>query len=238
MAKAFEGRIVVVTGGTGALGAAITRALVEQGARVHIPVLEPTTPSHFDLAAHEQVELSHGVDLGDERGVVDYFAAIPRPWALLNIAGGFTMAALCDTSLAEFDRMWRMNVVTCFLATREAVRRMRGDTGSHEGGRIVNVAARPALSPSLGAGMLAYTTAKAAVVALTEALAAELADERIWVNAIAPSIIDTPANRAVMPDAEHDRWPTPAELATVVLDLASPANRCARGAVVSVYGRA
>ena len=96
---------------------------------------------------------------------------------------------------------------------------------------------RPALEPRQGAGMIAYTASKAAVAALTQALAEELKDEGIWVNAVAPSILDTPANRAAMPAADVDAWPKVAEVAAVIAFLASPQNRSARGAVVPVYGR-
>jgi NAD(P)-dependent dehydrogenase (short-subunit alcohol dehydrogenase family) len=239
MARSFEGRTVVVTGGTGSLGSAVTQALVDAGAVVHIPVFEATTPSGFGLAAHERVHLRHGVDLSDEPQVVDYYATIGATigeqaglWASIQLAGGFSMAPLLETSLAELERMWRMNLASCFLCCREAVRLMRG---AGEGGRLVNVAARPALIPT--AGMVAYATAKAGVAALSSALAEELADEGIWVNAIAPSVIDTPANRAAMPKADHARWPSTPALAAAIAELASPANRCIRGAVVPVYGR-
>ncbi|KIG16991.1 Dehydrogenase [Enhygromyxa salina] len=224
--------MVVVTGGTGALGAAVTAALVERGAKVQIPVLETEGDGAFDLGTHEHVELRYGVDLTDERAACNYFNEIPRPWATLNVAGGFSMAPLVETSFTEFEHMWRMNVVSCFLACRESVRRMRE---SDAGGRIVNVSARPALVPT--AGMIAYAAAKSAVAAMTQALAEELASEKIWVNAVAPSIIDTPANRAAMPNAPHDRWPSPAAIAATILTLASPENHCARGAVVPVFGQ-
>lgn len=233
MTGAYEGRAVIVTGGTGALGGAVSAALLAAGAELHIPVISATTPARFEHADHPRVHLQHGVDLSDEDGAVAYFAGLPPPWATLNLAGGFAMAPLAETSLADFEAMWRVNVVSCFLATRESVRRMR-EAG--RGGRIVNVAARPALLPT--PGMVAYSTAKAAIAAMTRALAEELADEEIWVNAIAPSIIDTPANRAAMPDADHQRWPSPEALATTILALASPTNHCTRGAVLPVYGRA
>jgi NAD(P)-dependent dehydrogenase (short-subunit alcohol dehydrogenase family) len=234
MAKTLEGRAVVVTGGTGALGSAVTEVLVEAGAIVHIPVLEAQTPTRFGFAAHERVHLRHGVDLGDEAQVVDYYASVPGLWASIQIAGGFAMAPFWETTLAEFERLWRMNLASCFLCCREAVRAIRGGGGGG-GGRLVNVAARPALIPT--AGMVAYATSKAGVAALSQALAEELAPEGIWVNAVAPSIIDTPANRAAMPDVDHSRWPSTSDIASAIVQLASPENRCMRGAIVPVYGR-
>ena len=104
------------------------------------------------------------------------------------------------------------------------------------GGRIVNVAARPGVEPRTGAGMAAYAAAKAAVAALTQALAEEVAAEGIWVNAVAPSILDTPANRAAMPDADHAAWPKTTAVAETIVFLAAPDNAVTRGAVVPVYG--
>ena len=109
--------------------------------------------------------------------------------------------------------------------------------GHGAGGRIVNVAARQALEPRTGAGMTAYTASKAGVAALTEALAQEVADQGILVNAVVPSIMDTPANREAMPKANYDAWPKVEEVVATILFLASPENRVTRGAVVSAYGR-
>ena len=125
-----------------------------------------------------------------------------------------------------------MNLVTAFLCSRGAVNAMSG-----RGGRIVNVAARPALEPRSGAGMAAYTASKAAVVALTIALAEEVAKLGILVNAVAPSTMDTPANRAAMPKADHAAWPKVEEVAATILFLASPLNAVTRGAIVPVYGK-
>jgi NAD(P)-dependent dehydrogenase (short-subunit alcohol dehydrogenase family) len=105
------------------------------------------------------------------------------------------------------------------------------------GGRIVNVAARPALEWRTGAGMVAYAASKAAVAALTAALAEEVAKDGILVNAVAPSIMDTPANRGAMPKANFDLWPKVAEVAATILFLASPENRVTRGGIVPVYGQ-
>ncbi len=141
------------------------------------------------------------------------------------------MSRFGETPLHSFDSLYQMNAVTSFLCCREAVRRM------HSGGRIVNVVSRSALTPGAGAGAVAYTASKAAVAALTVALAAEVADQGIGVCAIAPGLIDTPSNRQAMPHAEHDSWPKPAELASTIVHLASPSNLASSGALVPVYGR-
>jgi NAD(P)-dependent dehydrogenase (short-subunit alcohol dehydrogenase family) len=207
----MQGRHVVVTGGKGALGGAVVALLEARGAIVHVP----------DIAT---------VDLSDEAAATAYYAALPPLWASIQLAGGFAMAPLTETSLADFEKQWRMNTVTCFLACREAVRAMKN------GGRIVNVAARPAVTPT--AGMIAYATAKAGVAALTQALAAEVLAQGILVNAVLPSIIDSAANRASMPKADHASWPKPAQLAETIAFLASEQNALTSGTLVPVYGRA
>ena len=142
------------------------------------------------------------------------------------------MAPIADTTLASFRSMMDTNAVSCFLCSREAVRKFRA-TGK-QGGRIVNVAAKPALVPT--AGLAAYAASKAAVASLTLSLSEELAAERIWVNAVVPSTMDTPANRKAMPKADFERWPKVAEVAATVAFLASPQNAVTRGALVPVYG--
>jgi NAD(P)-dependent dehydrogenase (short-subunit alcohol dehydrogenase family) len=162
-----------------------------------------------------------------------YYAALPPLWASIHAVGGFAMMPVADTTLAAFEAQWRVNAVTCFLCCREAVKAIRR-TGA--GGRIVNVAARPVLEPA--AQLTAYAPAKAAVGSLTRTLAAELAADRILVNAVLPSLFDTPANRAAMPAADFAAWPKPAEIAEAIAYLASPANALTSGALVPVYGRA
>jgi NAD(P)-dependent dehydrogenase (short-subunit alcohol dehydrogenase family) len=170
--------------------------------------------------------------LTDEAAVARLYQPISLLWASIHLAGGFAASALRETSAATMRAQIDMNLVSCLLCCRAAVIAMAG-----AGGRIVNVAARPALEWRSGAGMTAYAASKAAVAALTAALAEEIAKDGILVNAVAPSIMDTPANRKAMPKADYDLWPKVEEVAATIMFLASPANRVTRGAVVPVYGR-
>ncbi len=213
----FEGRTVVVTGIAGALGEVTAAALSTAGAKV----LSPADP------------IEGGPDLSDETATRMWYDAQEGLWASIHIAGGFCMAPILETDTEALERMWRMNARSCFFCCREAVRSIRA-TGN--GGRIVNVAAQPALEPRQGAGMTAYTMSKAAVAALTEALGEEVAREGILVNALAPAILDTPTNREAMPDADRSRWAALTDVAEVIGFLASPANQVARSAIVPVYG--
>ena len=236
----FENLDVAITGGTGALGTAVAERLVAAGATCHIPNHKAVELERFPLADHAKVHIETGVDLTDEASVAAFYDSVPSLWASINIAGGFAMAPLAETSQADAMDMLTMNTMTCFLSCREAVKAMRArpaTSGAAAGGRIVNVAARPGVEPRTGGGMAAYAASKAAVAALTEALAEELAPEGIWVNAIAPSIIDTAANREAMPKAPHDKWPTPADIAETIAFLSSPQNGTTRGAIVAVYGK-
>ena len=229
----MNGRNVVVTGGAGALGAAVVGRLIEAGAICHVPAFDDAEAERFPHAAHERVRLTVAGDLAGWETVERFFSGIDDPWASIHLAGGFDMGGIADAPPDVFQRQVSMNAATCYLCCRAAISAMRR-TGA--GGRIVNVSARPGIEPRAGAGMAAYAAAKAAVAALTQALAEEVAGERIRVNAVAPSILDTPANRAAMPDADHDAWPKTAEVAETVVFLASPANAVTRGAVVPVYG--
>jgi NAD(P)-dependent dehydrogenase (short-subunit alcohol dehydrogenase family) len=210
----MKDRHVVVTGGRGALGRGVVELLTARGAIVHVADLPD-------------------VKLTEEASAVAFYAALPPLWASIHLVGGFAMAPITETSLADFEQQWRLNTVTCFLACREAVKAMRRTGG---GGRIINVAARPVISPV--GGMSAYVTAKAGVASLTQTLAAEVLADGILVTAVLPSTIDTPANRASMPDADHGKWPKPAELAEAIAFLASPQNTLTTGTLVPVFGRA
>lgn len=226
----FTGREAVVTGGTGALGSAVVGRLLEAGATVHVPVYAAQELESFPHRDHASVKLHEGIDLSVEEDVTRLFGATASLYASIHVAGGFAMGPIASTSLETWDHLMRMNATTCFLSCREAVKAMDGREG-----RIVNVAARPALVPT--GQMTAYAASKAAVAALTLALAEELSESSIWVNAIVPSIIDTNANRAAMPDVDHSTWPTPEEIAETVAFLASPQNAVTRGALVPVYGK-
>jgi NAD(P)-dependent dehydrogenase (short-subunit alcohol dehydrogenase family) len=219
MDKGIAGRNVVVTGGTGALGAVVVDRLLQAGAICYVPAREARGAGD---ARHERLHLVAGVDLSDEAGVDRFFDGVPELWASVHLAG-------------DFVQQLEVNTLTAFLCCRAAVRGMRR---AGHGGRIVNVAARPGLEPRRGAGMAAYTASKAAVAALTIALAEELKREHILVNAIAPSTLDTPANRRAMPDADTSRWLSPAAAAETILHLISPANTEVSGAVLPLYARA
>jgi NAD(P)-dependent dehydrogenase (short-subunit alcohol dehydrogenase family) len=230
----FSDRHVVVTGGTGALGTAVASALVKAGAVCHVPYIDAAEAERFTLRGHAQVKLVPVSDLADEAAVTRLFGGVPALWASIHLAGGFAMRPVAETTRVDLMQQIDMNFVSAFLCCRAAVNAI-ARTGA--GGRIVNVAARPALEWRTGAGMVAYTASKAAVAALTAALAQEVAKQDILVNAVAPSIMDTPANRSAMPKADHALWPKVEEVAATLLFLASPENKVTRGAIVPVYGK-
>ncbi len=232
----YSGREVIVTGGTGALGRAVVKALLEAGASgCRVPYIHAGEAESFPFKGDVRVKLVGPVELADEEQVAKFYAGSGALWASIHLAGGFAMKPAAQSGKADFQAMTAMNLLTCQLCCAAAVKAMKR-TG--QGGRIVNVAARAALEPRSGAGMAAYAAAKAAGVAFTQALSAEVAADGIWVNAVAPSIMDTPANRAAMPKADHGAWPKVAEVAAAILFLASPENKVARGGIVPVYGKA
>jgi NAD(P)-dependent dehydrogenase (short-subunit alcohol dehydrogenase family) len=231
----FRGRHVVVTGGTGALGTAVVGKLIEDGAICHVPYLHEDEAKRFPHRAHKRVSLTALGNLADETAVTNYYEGIATLWASIHIAGGFGFAPIEKSDKALLMGQIESNLVSAYLCSRAAVEAFRGSGG---GGRIVNVAARPALEPRQGANMTAYAAAKAGVAALTQALAEEVAKDGILVNAVAPSIMDTSANRKSMPKADFASWPKVEEVAATILFLASPENAVTRGAIVPVYGRA
>lgn len=226
----LTGKTIAITGAFGALGTAVVQALQAQGARV---AAVDFAPAPRDSSTLGQASLHGGVDLGEPAAAAAVFAAIVeqhgRLDGLVNIAGGFRWEKVADGSLDTWDTMYRMNLRTAVCACQAALAHLP------DGGRIVNIGANGAVKA--GAGMGAYAASKAGVARLTEALAEELKDRGITVNALLPSIIDTPANRADMPDADFSRWVQPKQLAEAIAFLLSDRASAITGALVPVLGR-
>jgi NAD(P)-dependent dehydrogenase (short-subunit alcohol dehydrogenase family) len=224
----FRDRHVVITGGTGALGRAVVDALLAAGAHCRVPFRQEREKEGLPTGALSLIPVP---SLADEAAVVKLYRGLPSLRASIHIAGGFAFAPLTDTSGELLRRQIDDNLVSCFLCCREAVAAMRLGKA---GGRIVNVTARQALEPRDEAKISASTAAKAGVAAVPAALAGE----GILVNAVAPSIMDTPTNRRAMPKANFAAWPKVEEVAATILFLASPENKVSRGGVVPVFGAA
>jgi NAD(P)-dependent dehydrogenase (short-subunit alcohol dehydrogenase family) len=220
---------VLVAGGTGYLGVAIVRELIASGYEVAATwVLE----AERERLAGEQVELIEA-DLFEPEAVDAAVAAVPDLEAIVNAVGGFADGPLVhETDPDDFAMLMCLNVTPAFLLARATMPRLleRG------GGAFVGVSARTALRPYPGAA--AYSTSKAAVLALIQALDVEYRREGIRCNAILPSVIDTPANREAMPDADHSKWVKPEQIAKVIRFLVSDDSAPTSGAAVPVYGRA
>ncbi|HEX2656064.1 MAG TPA: SDR family NAD(P)-dependent oxidoreductase [Xanthobacteraceae bacterium] len=231
----YRNRHIVVTGGTGALGTAVVGALLGAGAICHVPCRTEGELQSFAHRDHPNIVMAPGTDLTAEVAVTALYEGLPTLWASIHLAGGFAAAPIETIDRAALMQQLETNLISAFLCCRAAVMAMKRTQG--EGGRIVNVAARPALEWRGGANMLAYAASKAAVAAFTVGLAEEVADDGILVNAVAPSIMDTPANRKAMPKADHAAWPKVDEVAQTILFLASPDNAVTRGAIIPVYGR-
>lgn len=233
MSQTLAGRNIVLTGASGALGGAVLQELVAQGAICHLPLIEDAVPPDLDALAG--VRAYPNVNLTDEAAVQAFYDPLPPLWAAINVAGGFAFAPIADTTQDLLLQQFAMNTVSCLLSCRAAIANMRAGGA---GGRLINVAARVALRPEMGAKMVAYTIAKSGVAALTQALAEEVREESITVVAVCPSVIDTPVNRRDMPDADHRRWVAPADLATIVVRLCADETGVVSGALIPVYGLA
>jgi NAD(P)-dependent dehydrogenase (short-subunit alcohol dehydrogenase family) len=225
----MDGKVVVVTGALGALGKVVAETALARGARVagvdHAPAPIQTTANRIELGG---VDLSDGAQAKtaiDE--VVTHFGRLD---VLINIAGGFAFETVAEGDAKTWQRMYALNVLTALNASRSALPYLIASNA----GRVVNVGAMGALRAD--AGMGPYAASKAGVHRLTEALAAECKG-KITVNAVLPSTIDTPANRASMPKADFGKWVRPQELAEVILFLASDAASAVTGALLPVSGR-
>jgi NAD(P)-dependent dehydrogenase (short-subunit alcohol dehydrogenase family) len=223
-------QVIVVTGAFGALGRVVAEAALAAGYEVAGLDFAKAPASGLD----PRLLAIGGVDLADPAAATAAMEAViarfGRIDALFNIAGGFRWETLEAGDVATWELMHRLNLLTCLTATKAALPHLvAGGAGA-----IVNVGAGAALKA--GAGMGAYAASKSAVHRLTEALAEEWKGRSLTVNAVLPSTIDTPANRADMPDADFGKWVTPADLAEVMLFLAGPAARSVTGALVPVVG--
>jgi NAD(P)-dependent dehydrogenase (short-subunit alcohol dehydrogenase family) len=233
----FTNQIAVVTGASGALGGVLARQLRTAGATLVLPARDPQKLEKQLAGAAPGAGGIH--TLRCEITEPDSVATFARTLAdrfggadiLVNVAGGFRGgAAVAQTTVAVWDEMLAVNARSAFLVSRALLPGML----ARGGGRIVNVASRAAEKG--GAGVAAYSAAKAAVVRLTESLAAETAAAGLRVNCVLPGTIDTAANRAAMPDAERSGWVEPEALADAILFLLSPLARAVHGAALPVYG--
>ncbi len=225
----------IVTGGTGGLGAAVVARLLDDGWRVVVPWI---VERELDRVQRQPgLELVQA-DLFDQEAVGNVIAAacgdpsVPLR-GLVNLVGGYEASGrVHETGIESFEKQFRLNLRPTYLMTQAALGHLlEGGSGS-----IVCVGTRAALAPFPGAA--GYISSKAAVIAFAQAVAAEYKNNGIRCNAILPSVIDTPANRASMPNADHDRWVKPAEIAGVIAHLLSADSAPTSGAAIPVYGRA
>ena len=228
-------RVIVVTGGFGALGTVLARAALARGARVALLDRAPSWPvADFDAYGDKVLALP-GTDVaspeGAERAVTATLNRFGKLHAVVNAAGGFRWQTTGEGDPAEWSRLFAINVLSTLHVSRAAMVHLK----SVSDGRIVNVGAGAAIKAT--AGMGAYAAAKSGVHRLTESLAEELKESGVTVNAVLPSILDTPANRAEMPDADFATWVALPDLAEVILFLCSAESRAITGALIPVNGR-
>jgi NAD(P)-dependent dehydrogenase (short-subunit alcohol dehydrogenase family) len=225
----------IVTGGTGGLGTAVVERLRSEGWRVVVPWVVAKELER--LPPREGIELVEA-DLFEQQSAAHVVSVasnvIEAPLrGLVNLVGGFAAGGrVHETPLEEFERQFRLNLRPTYLVTQAVLPALL----EHGGGSIVCVGSRAAVAPFPGAA--GYVASKAAVIAFAQAVSKEYLDRGVRCNAVLPSVIDTPANRAAMPDADHDRWVKPAEIAGVIAHLLSAASAPISGAAVPVYGRA
>jgi NAD(P)-dependent dehydrogenase (short-subunit alcohol dehydrogenase family) len=224
-------RSVLVAGGTGFLGAAVLQELVEHGYPVTATWVVERERDRVQKALGDRVELVEA-NLFEPDGAQRAVDAVTDLGAVVNLVGGYHSAGKAhEWELADYERMLELNLKPGFLLARAAMPRLV-EAG---GGAYVGVSARTALRPFPGA--VGYITAKAAVLAFVQALAADYKDDGIRANAVLPNAIDTPANREGMPNADFSRWVPPDEIAKVVRFLVSDDSKPMTGAAVPVYGR-
>jgi NAD(P)-dependent dehydrogenase (short-subunit alcohol dehydrogenase family) len=233
----FSDKIVLVTGGTGGLGRAVTLAFLNEGAKVIVTYRNPQELTSLEIAAsaHSANLEGHNTDVTDENSIDQLIAEIIKKHGqldtLVNTVGAYAGGIkLWDISPSTFDRMFALNVRSSYALARAAIPAMLKQ--GH--GSIVNVAAKAAVDHAAGAS--AYAASKAAAVALMDSLAADLMGTGIRVNSILPNVIDTAVNRKAMPNADYSTWPKPEDLASVILFLSSDAAKVIHGATIPLYG--
>jgi NAD(P)-dependent dehydrogenase (short-subunit alcohol dehydrogenase family) len=233
MSERFKGKTAMIAGGTGGLGRAVALAFLREGAAVHVTY---RSEEEFSAVKHAEGDAGaalhgHRVDVTHDPQMADLFRTIGRLDILVNAVGAYTGGApLWQTHIAVFGEMMSLNVQSGFVLLRNAVPAML----AHGSGAIVNVSSRAAVDHAAGAS--AYAASKAAAVAMTDSLAADLKGTGVRANTVLPSIIDTQANRNAMPDADYSKWPKPDEIAAVILFLCSDEAKLIHGAAVPVYG--
>ncbi len=237
MSAKFDGKTVLVAGGTGGLGRAVSLAFLEENAAVAITYRKQEELDALKIAAGQNGSRleGHAVDVTDEAAVRQLVEKIVAKYrrldAMVNTVGGYAGGTkLWELETKVFDQMLALNLRAGYALSRAAVRAMLKE--GH--GAIVNVAAKAAFDHAAGAA--AYAASKAAAVAMLDSLAAETKGSGVRVNTILPSIIDTEANRKVMPKADFAKWPKPADIARVILFLCSDDARVIHGAAIPVYG--
>ena len=225
----------IVTGGTGGLGSAVVARLLDEGWRVVVPWIVEHELSRAPQQEGLELLRADLFDADAVAAVVGEAAGVSEAplRGVVNLVGGFAAGGrIHETPIEEFERQFRLNLRPTYLVTAAAVPHLL----EHGRGSIVCVGTRAAVQPFSGAA--GYISSKAAVIAFAQAVAAEYKNDGIRCNAILPSVIDTPANRASMPNADHERWVKPADIAGVIAHLLSDASRPTSGAAVPVYGRA
>ena len=236
--NALKNKIAIVTGGTGALGKAITIAFLEEGAKVVCTYIVDKekkeclslTKKHRDKIVFIRADVTKVKDVLNR--IADTTRKFKRVDILVNVVGGFAFSYIKDTDEKTWDLMMNLNLKSAFLCSKYVLPRMI----EQNYGRIVNISSRPALKGSAGVG--AYSASKAGVLNLTETIADEMKDYEINMNAVLSSTIDTPANRRDMPEADFSKWVKPEEIARVIVFLSSDSSKPINGAGIPVYGKA
>ena len=224
MSYDFKGKTAVISGGNGALGLAVAERFATDGAKVIVAARKFPTPKEGNY----DYQILNALD---ETSVRDFFRQLGSFDILVNVIGGYAAGdPVSSLDMSVLENQLEVNLKSAFLLTRYALQSME-----NKGGKIVHVGSRAAVDK--GENSFAYSVSKLGVVRLVEAVAAETADQNININCVLPSLIDTPDNRKAMPNAHYDKWPKPAQIASVIAFLASEEAVLVNGAAIPVYGR-